>query len=367
MRRVMVFGFTGLLLLGLAGMDLAARAASMLVNDVKLASLDSTDHPDPVVSGDPEDPSQPVPPPTRQDVLLVGLDSREGMTKEQMNEMGANDHGGSLTDTIIWVQWLPDEQDLRMVSIPRDLRVEDPIYGVEKINALHSLYDEDGRDRLVSEVEDLVGADLNHYVEINLAGFVKLTDAIGGVEICPTESFDDEKVGYFSAGCQVLDGIDAGRYTRARHVSDQFGSGAYARNRRQQYFIKQAIEQTLSADTLANPVKLRRLAAVASDVATVDDGLSLQGIYDLANVFRTTEPDEITGLSLPVDGGFFDNGAWYDVPNEAAEDVFAALRNGTEMPRVDDEGNVVTDDVLAGSNSQVVGSNSQAGAGDSQG
>lgn len=350
MRRLLVFGITGLFLMGLAGADLAARAASMLVSDVSVSALDDTDHDrDVEVEPGSDDPDVTTRPPVpRQDVLLVGIDSREGMTREQMVEMGAGDHGGALTDTIIWVQYLPDEQELRMVSIPRDLRVEDPVHGVQKINALHHLYGEDGPDRLVRVVEDLVGADLDHYVEIDLAGFVALTDAIGGVEVCPTESFDDEKVGYFPAGCQVLDGIDAGRYIRARHVSDQFGTGAYGRNRRQQYFIKQAIQQTLSAGTLANPVKLRRLAGVASDVATVDDGMTLQGIYDLATVFRRTAPDEIVGLNLPVTGGYFDNGVWYDVPTDQAEPVYEALRNGSQMPTVDEQGNIIPDEVVAG-------------------
>lgn len=356
MRRVLLFGLTGLLLLGLAGADLAARAASYLVSDVELASLTTTDH-DPVEpvedGGEVAVPAEePVPEVMRQDVLLVGLDSREGMTAEQRTEMGAGDHGGALADTIMWVQYLPETNELRMVSFPRDLRVEDPIHGVQKINALHPLYGDEGPDRLVSEVESLVGADLDHYVQVDLAGFVALTDAIGGVEICPTESFDDEKVGYFPAGCQVLDGIDAGRYIRARHVSDQFGAGAYGRNRRQQYFIKQAVEQTLSAGTLSNPVRLQRLASIASSVATVDQGLSLQGIYDLATLFRDTNPDDIDGLNLPVTGGVFD-GVWYDLPTDDAELVYEALRLGTPMPAVDEEGNVVGEEVVAGAGGDV--------------
>ncbi len=351
-QRVLLFGLGGLLLLGLAGADLMARAASMLVTDVSLASLDTTDHPATVSTADPDADADPAVDPvtiTRQDVLIVGVDSREGLSNEQMSEMGAGDHGGALTDTIIWVQYLPQTNDLRMVSIPRDLAVETDEFGTQKINAIHPLYDEDGADRLIQEVEEIVGADLDHYVEINLAGLVALTDAIGGVEVCLDEPIDDEKVGFIPAGCQVLDGIDAGRFTRARHVSDSFGDGAHGRNVRQQYFIRQAIRQVLSAGTLTDPSALRGLAAVASDVAVVDDGLTLSGIYELATVFRNTAPDDIKGVNLPVVAYIGDDDLYYERPREDASDaVFEALRYGESLPELDEDGNLVDSDVVAG-------------------
>ena len=355
MQRVVLFGLGGLLLLGLAGADLMARAASMLVTDVSLASLGTTDHPAVIptmpeaTEGVPAQPVEDVPDITRQDVLLVGTDSRAGLSSDQMSQMGAGDHGGALTDTIIWVQYLPETNDLRMVSIPRDLAVETDDYGVQKINAVHPLYGDDGADHLISEVEELVGADLDHYVEINLAGLVALTDAVGGVEVCLDEAIDDEKVGYIPAGCQTLDGIDAGRFTRARHVADSFGEGAHGRNVRQQYFIRQAIKKILSAGTLTDPTALRGLAAVASDVAVVDDGLTLAGIYELATVFRNTAPDDIEGVNLPVTAYVGDDGLYYERPREpASEAVFEALRYGTALPELDDEGNLVEQDVMAG-------------------
>lgn len=356
-QRVLLFGLGGLLLLGLAGADLMARAASMLVTDVSLASLGTTDHPATVPMADPDadpnadpdaDPALDPVSVKRQDVLIVGVDSREGLSSEQMSEMGAGDHGGALTDTIIWMQYLPQTNDLRMVSIPRDLAVETDEFGTQKINAIHPLYDEDGADRLIQEVEEIVGADLDHYVQINLAGLVALTDAIGGVEVCLDEPIDDEKVGYIPAGCQVLDGIDAGRFTRARHVSDSFGEGAHGRNVRQQYFIRQAIRQVLSAGTLTDPNALRGLAAVASDVAVVDDGLTLSGIYELATVFRNTAPDDIKGVNLPVDAFVGDDGLYYERPREDASDaVFEALRYGESLPELDEDGNLVDSDVVA--------------------
>lgn len=354
-QRVLLFGLGGLLLLGLAGADLMARTAEALVPDVTVAALGTDDHPDPTTvpvftNGTASDEVQ-IPaeaPVARQDVLLVGLDSRAGLSSEQMQEMGANDHGGALTDTMIWMQYLPDTNELRMVSIPRDLAVDTDEFGTQKINALHALYQDDGADQLITAVESLIGADLDHYVEVNLAGLVALTDAIGGVEICIDEAIDDSKVGYIPAGCQVLDGLDAGRFTRARHVSDSFGAGAHGRNARQQYFIRQAVKQVLSAGTLTDPGALRGLAAVASDVAVVDDGLTLAGIYDLATLFRTTSPDDIDGVNFPVVSYIGDDGLYYEAPKaDTAEDVASALRTGGQLPELDEEGNLVDDGVVA--------------------
>lgn len=354
MQRVLLFGLGGLLLLGLAGADLMARTASMFVTNVSLEALGTSDHPVSTVAGggDGHDADAVHAQPAaveRQDVLLVGLDSRKGLSAEQMSDMGANDHGGALTDTIIWVQYLPQTNDLRMVSIPRDLAVDTDRFGTQKINALHPLYGDDGPDTLITEVEALIGADLDHYVEINLSGLVALTDAIGGVEVCLDQEIDDSKVGYIPAGCQVLDGIDAGRFTRARHVTDSFGDGAHGRNVRQQYFIRQAVSQILSAGTLTDPTALRGLVSVAADVATVDDGLSLTGMLELANVFRNTAPDDIDGINYPVIAYTGDDQLYYERPNdEAAGAVAEALRFGGPLPELDENGNLVVDEVVAG-------------------
>lgn len=333
MLRSLAIGLVGLLMLAVAGADLVSRAAAMAIPDTSLTALGSTDHPDSTVMPTEGD----GPPPavtTTQNVLLVGTDSREGLTAEERKEMVAGDHGNSLTDTVIWVQYLPDIRELRMVSFPRDLAVETETQGTEKLNALHPLF---GANRLVEEVEGIVGADLDHYVEIDLAGLVALTDAIGGVEVCLEEPMNDATVGHIPEGCQVLDGIDAGRFVRARKVSDSFGSGTYGRAARQQYFLRQAMSKVLSAGTLANPAAVRRLVGVASRVAVVDDGLTINEMRDLAKVFRSIEPEEVDGVNVPAEGFTGDDGLYYDrLVEEDAEKLFRALRLGTELPDFDD-------------------------------
>ncbi|WP_238442993.1 LCP family protein [Salsipaludibacter albus] len=336
--RIVVAGLAGLLALGAASADVVTRTASLLIPDMALTALGSTDHPDeavpvaeqPVADGPlPTTVPSDVPEVTEvQDILLVGVDSREGLTHDQMAEMEAFDHGGALTDTILWVQYLPQTQAVRMLAFPRDIAVETEDHGLQKINALHPL---DGANALVEAVEELVGDDLDHYVEVDLAGLVTLTDAVGGVEVCLDEPMDDPTVGTIDEGCSVLDGIDAGRFVRARKVSDSFGAGTLGRAARQQYFLRQALGEVLTAGTLANPAKLRALVGVASRSVVVDDGLTLGQMYGLADVFRSIEPEQIESAIVPV-VAFSSDGLYYERLDDGAEDVFDAIRFHTPFP-----------------------------------
>ncbi len=339
MTRLLAAALVGLLALGAASADVVSRSAALVIQDMSLDALGTTDQaPEPspaptVVESDGTSPEPVAPteaPPeitTVQNVLLVGVDSRAGLTREQMREMDAFDHDGQLTDTVIWVQYLPDTRDIRMVAFPRDIAVVLADGRREKLNAIHPI---DGPNALVAQIEEMVGEDLDHYVEVDLAGFVTMTDAVGGVEVCLEEPLVDEVVGTIDEGRQVLDGIDAGRFVRSRKSSDSFGSGTFGRAARQQYFLSQALKKVLSAGTLTDPGKLRSLVNVASTSVVVDDELSLSDMYELASVFRSIEPQGIESAIVPVVA--FSDGLYYERIDDSAEALFSALRTGEPLP-----------------------------------
>ncbi len=339
MTRFLVAGLLGLLALGAASVDLVSRSAGLLIQDVSLAALDSADQvpdgaasPDPAASAGPQDLASPTLPPapeitTIQNILLVGSDSRAGLTDEQMDEMDANDHGGALTDTVLWVQYLPGDQSVRMVAFPRDLAITMRDGSREKINAVRPI---EGANALIEQVEEIVGEDLDHYVEIDLAGLVTLTDAVGGVEVCLEEALVDETVGTIPAGRQVLDGIDAGRFVRSRKSSDSWGTGTAGRAARQQYFLRRAMDEVLTTGTLTNPAKLRALVGVAASSLTVDDDLSLTSMYTLANTLRSLEPQSMESAIVPVVA--YTDGLYYERLSVDAEELFDALRTGAPFP-----------------------------------
>ena len=144
--------------------------------------------------------------------LLVGSDSRQGLTPEQQAELGTGgDIGNGHTDTIMLVHMPAPWSDTptTMVSIPRDSYVEIPDYGTDKINASFAV---GGAALLAQTVEQATGMRLDHYAEVEFDGFARLVDAVGGVTMCPPEPISDPLAGIdLPAGCQKT-----GRPQRAR-------------------------------------------------------------------------------------------------------------------------------------------------------
>ena len=149
--------------------------------------------------------------------LLVGSDSRQGLSPEQQAELATGgDIGNGRTDTImlVHVPALGSSTPTAMVSIPRDSYVEIPDYGTDKIN---SAFVFGGAPLLAQTVEQATGMRLDHYAEIGFDGFAVLVDAVGGVTVCPAEPIADPLAGIdLPAGCQKLDARNALGYVRTR-------------------------------------------------------------------------------------------------------------------------------------------------------
>ena len=149
--------------------------------------------------------------------LMVGSDSRQGLTPQQQEALATGgDTGNGRTDTILVVHMpaLWSGTPTTMVSIPRDSYVPIPGYGRDKINAAFSM---GGAPLLAQTVEQATGLRIDHYAEIGFGGFAGLVDGLGGVTVCPTTPIDDPLAGInLPAGCQKLAGRDALGYVRSR-------------------------------------------------------------------------------------------------------------------------------------------------------
>ncbi len=146
--------------------------------------------------------------------LLVGSDSREGLTKEQRKELATGDAEGRRTDTIMMMHI--GSGPTTLVSIPRDSIVPIPGHGRTKINAAYAY---GGPKLLVETLENTTGVRIDDYVEIGFGGFVNMVDAVGGVEICPKSKIKDKDAGInLKKGCQEVDGATALGYARSRHT-----------------------------------------------------------------------------------------------------------------------------------------------------
>ncbi|KAA9154819.1 LytR family transcriptional regulator [Amycolatopsis acidicola] len=260
--------------------------------------------------------------------LIVGSDSRDGLTTEQEQTLATGDSaaagGGQRTDTIM-VAHLPDNSTKpTLLSLPRDSEVTVPGHGKTKINAAFSI---GGAPLLVQTVEQATGLHIDHYAEIGFGGFANIVDAIGGVDMCIDKEMHDDYTNItIPAGCQKLDGAHALGFVRMRH-SDATPRSDLDRVENQRKFIGALASQIASPGTLLNPFDLFPLLSSAPDALTMDSGDHLQNLLALAWNMRGISDGGVTTTTVPVTSSSAEN--W---DKTKSKQLFDALKNDTEIP-----------------------------------
>ena len=259
--------------------------------------------------------------------LLVGSDSRQGLTPEQQAELGTGgDIGNGHTDTILLVHVpaLWSDTPTTMVSIPRDSYVEIPDYGSDKINTAFAV---GGAPLLAQTVEQATGVRLDHYAEVEFDGFARLVDAVGGVTMCPAEPISDPLAAIeLPAGCQKLDGRNALGFVRTRATP----RADVDRMVNQRQFMSALMHRAASPGVLLNPLRWSPMANAAADSLTVD---SDDHIWDLARLAWALRGD-LTTTTVPI-GEFTgsDSGSVVVWDEDIANELFAALKSDTPVPQ----------------------------------
>lgn len=240
--------------------------------------------------------------PTGENYLIVGTDSPVGLAADDPLRGGHSDHN-RLADVIMVIR-LRDDGTAAMMSIPRDLAAEiagtSDIAGTGVVAKINSAYNRDrttaGRAaRLIDTVEENLDITLQHFVEVDFQAFLRLVDAVGGVEMTfdrplrdqPKENATDpteSRSGFFTgAGTYLLDGRQALAYVRSRHLEEQLPDGTWqrhgawndlARTDRQRDFMRAAAAQAAPA-LLANPINLLTVLDIAADHVSTSDTLSI--------------------------------------------------------------------------------------------
>jgi LCP family protein required for cell wall assembly len=220
-------------------------------------------------------------------ILLVGSDSRAGLSRRQLGRIQTVAVPGQRTDSIMILHVSPRRDKAVLVSLPRDLRTE--IDGhTGKINAAFAM---GGPDLLVKTVEQTTGLAINHYVEIDFAGFVRVVDALGGITLCNRTGhrLDDSYANlHMAPGCHHMSGIEALAFVRARHVDSDFG-----RIGRQQEFMRAVVAKLERKGNLANLPKLAHIADIATDHLRTDRTLSTGTAIGLARRLGRLDPASI--------------------------------------------------------------------------
>jgi LCP family protein required for cell wall assembly len=244
-------------------------------------------------------------------LLLVGSDSRVGATEGELQQLNTTENDGTNTDTMILVHVPADGSEASFVSFPRDSYVKIPGYGWDKLNAAYAYgYFKDagddatdaqrqaaGAQLLIKTISSLTGLSIDHYAEVDLLGFFKLSEVVGGVEVNLCAPVKDSYSGVnLPAGPQVLQGEQALAFVRQRHGLTR---GDFDRIIRQQTFMAGMIRKLMADNVLLDLGKQRRLVAAAADSVTVDQSMDL---LELAAQMQSIEPDKIHFQTVPYVG-----------------------------------------------------------------
>jgi LCP family protein required for cell wall assembly len=264
--------------------------------------------------------------------LVVGSDSRKGLTKEQARKLhtGGGDVG-QRTDTIMLLHVPAGGGPTVLMSIPRDSYVPIPGHGQNKINAAFAF---GGPKLLAQTIEQATGVQIDDYAEIGFGGFAAMVDAVGGVQICPKRDMKDKDAGLnIKKGCQQADGAVALGYARARH-SDPLGD--LGRVERQREVLAAIVSKASGPSTLLNPFRSFPLASAGAGSLTVDEHTGPVALARFVLGMKGAAGGKGLSLTVPVAGTGNREGAgsvvlWDDAK---ARKVFSALkRSDTEAIR----------------------------------
>jgi LCP family protein required for cell wall assembly len=225
-------------------------------------------------------------------ILLAGVDLRTGLTHAQQLQLHVGRAASANSDTMMVIHVSADRSRVTVVSIPRDSWVDVPGHGMSKVNAAFGL---GGPKLMVATVEHVTGLTINHFVEVNFLGFVKVIDALGGVNICLPFAVHDRYSGlHLPAGMHHVNGITALMYARDRH---SFAASDLARISNQQSLLSSLLREAISSRTLANPLRLTAFLRAALGAIKVDQGLDLAA---LADQLRGISLHDVQFLTVPL-------------------------------------------------------------------
>jgi LCP family protein required for cell wall assembly len=260
-------------------------------------------------------------------ILVAGIDTRNGLTRQQEIELHVGDDISMNSDTLMLVHVSADHSRVQVISLPRDSWVDIPGHGMSKINAAIGL---GGPALMVKTVEQATGLDINDYMEIDFLGFVKVIDALGGVNICLPFAVDDSYTGlHLSAGMHHVDGITALKFARDRH---SFAASDLARISDQQQLLSSLFTEATTSGVLANPFRLQEFLSSITSAVTVDSGFNL---VRLADELRGIRSQDVTFTTVPIATANYTAPTGQEAilwDTSAAKALFNSLKNDTAPP-----------------------------------
>jgi LCP family protein required for cell wall assembly len=251
---------------------------------------------------------RPEKPTSAVNYLIVGSDSREGLTRVEQRRLRTGSTqvaAGKRSDTMLLVHISKNRDRAAIISIPRDSYALIPSWTDSSGNQRSATYSKinsafawGGAPLLIETFESMSDVRIDHYIEVDFTGFVRIVDSLGGVEICTPRAISDSKSHLtLSAGRHLLDGIDSLKYVRARSFD---GTSDLGRMKRQQQFVSTILREVTSAGVLLNPLKMTRLLNSTFDSVITDEGLDRNDLLTLGKQLRNLSAKNVNTLTIPL-------------------------------------------------------------------
>ncbi|MFF9204674.1 LCP family protein [Streptomyces sp. NPDC014986] len=327
--KIVAWTAAGIVVLGGTGAGYLYLELSGNIESVDINQALGTDRPEKADNGS-------------ENILVLGSDTRAGDNKELG---GGADDGSARSDTAMIVHVHEGHRKASVVSLPRDTLIDRPActdseggtHPAASDVMFNSAYSTGGAACAVKTVESITDLRMDHYLEIDFAGFQQLIDELGGVEITITEDIEDAESHLdLPAGTHRLDGEQALGLVRTRHgVGDGSDLG---RIQLQQAFVKALVQQVRDVGVLTSPTKLYDLADSATRAVTTDSGLgSVNALMSFAGGLKGIEPAGVRMVTMPVIYDPADANRVL-VEETRARQVWDALRNDRTIPAAATEG-----------------------------
>jgi LCP family protein required for cell wall assembly len=264
--------------------------------------------------------------------LVIGSDSRAGL--DSLQNFGDSD--GARGDVIMLIKLYPGDGHVQILSLPRDLLVEIPGEGTDRINAAYAA---GGAPLMVRTVKQVTGLPVHHYVEVDFVGFQSLVDDIGGVYLDFPYPARDSKSGLsVDAGYQLLDGSQALAYARSRQYQElrngewvAVDADDIGRTGRQQKLILAILGAVKTPSSLT---ETGSIVGGFSQHLTVDSAFARSSLVELAFRMRSISGEKIETATLPVYLDTYNEMSIVRMQHPEADDVIAHFASGQPMTAV---------------------------------
>jgi len=268
-----------------------------------------------------------------QNFLLVGSDTREGASPEELRKAATTFEPGRRSDTVILIHLSAKQDKALLLSFPRDAYVGIPGVGKRKLNTAFS---QGGPALTISTIEQLTQVRIDHYLEVNFTGFFRMVEALDGVDVCLPKAQKEPLSGInLPAGRSRVQGAQALAFVRQRHGLPR---GDIDRIERQQQFLGAMLRRSTNKGMLLRPDRLLGFLKVVTDSIQVDDQLSFDDLKNLALRLKDLDPQKVQFMTVPVDKLAKRGGASVVLLDEPAmTELFTKIRTDTVFPEAGPE------------------------------